>query len=154
MRCPFCGESDTAVKDSRVNEDEASIKRRRFCAGCGARFTTFERAELRHLMVLKRDGTKEAFDREKLARSIMTALRKRPYDPNQVERVISSLVRQFETRGEAEITTQTIGNIVLETLSGIDPVAYLRFASVYRDFSSVHDFVAFISSMGEEVEKD
>ena len=147
MKCPFCAAADTSVKDSRVSDDETNIKRRRVCAGCGGRFTTFERIELRQLMVLKRDGGKEPFDREKMTRSIMTALRKRPVDSNHIERFISALIRQLETRGEAEITTQTIGNTVLEALSSIDPLAYIRFASVYKDFGSVEDFVHFIHEM-------
>lgn len=150
MKCPFCGTSETSVKDSRVSEDESSIKRRRGCAGCGGRFTTFERVELRQIMVIKRDGTKEPFDREKMARSIMTALRKRPVDQGHMDRFISALVRQLETRGEAEITTQTIGNTVLDALASIDPVAYIRFASVYQEFTSVEDFIHFTNMMAKE----
>ncbi len=147
MRCPFCGALDTAVKDSRVSEDEASIRRRRFCGSCGARFTTYERVELRQIMVQKRDGALEPFDREKLTRSVRTALRKRPIDQNQMERIVSALIRQLETRGEAEITTQMIGQSVLDVLEGLDPVAYIRFASVYKEFDSIKDFKDFISEI-------
>lgn len=147
MRCPFCGALDTAVKDSRVSEDEASIRRRRFCGSCGARFTTYERVELRQIMVQKRDGALEPFDREKLTRSVRTALRKRPIDQNQMERIVSALIRQLETRGEAEITTHMIGQSVLDVLEGLDPVAYIRFASVYKEFDSIKDFKDFISGI-------
>ena len=147
MRCPFCGALDTAVKDSRVSEDEASIRRRRFCGSCGARFTTYERVELRQIMVQKRDGALEPFDREKLTRSVRTALRKRPIDQNQMERIVSALIRQLETRGEAEITTQMIGQSVLDVLEGLDPVAYIRCASVYKEFDSIKAFKDFISEI-------
>lgn len=147
MKCPFCGASDSSVKDSRVSDDESTIKRRRVCAACGARFTTFERVELRHLMVKKRDGSMEPFVREKLAHSLHMALRKRPVDSNQIDKLLSSLVRQFETRGEAEITTKAIGSMVLSSLSTIDSVAYIRFASVYHDFTNIHDFTTFIQGL-------
>ncbi len=147
MKCPFCGESDTSVKDSRTSDDEAHIKRRRSCSSCGGRFTTLERIELRQLMVIKRDGSREAFNRDKMMRSIMTALRKRPIDPGHVERFVNALIRQLETRGEAEITTQTVGSTILEALSSIDPVAYIRFASVYQDFGGIEDFTTFIHTM-------
>lgn len=153
MRCPFCSALDTAVKDSRVSEDETSIKRRRFCASCGARFTTHERVELRQIMVLKRDGTTEPFDPEKLTRSIRTALRKRPIDQHQIERIVNALIRQLESRGEAEITTHIIGQSILDSLEGLDPVAYVRFASVYKEFTSLDDFKVFMSKI-QEGEKD
>lgn len=146
MRCPFCNHPDTAVKDSRTTEDHASIRRRRFCGECGSRFTTFERIQLRDLMVLKKSGVRVPFDRDKLARSIETALHKRAIDPERTERVISSIVRQLETSGETEIPTTTIGDMALEALLNLDPVAYVRFASVYKEFSDVKDFVAFIKN--------
>jgi transcriptional repressor NrdR len=147
MKCPFCSASDSSVKDSRMSEDESTIKRRRVCAACGARFTTFERVELRHLMVKKRDGSLEPFIREKLMHSIQTALRKRPVDSNQIDKLLNSLIRQFETRGEAEITTKNIGNMVLSSLATVDIVAYIRFASVYQDFTSLDDFTSFIQEL-------
>lgn len=147
MKCPFCSASDSSVKDSRVSDDESTIKRRRVCAACGARFTTFERVELRHLMVKKRDGSLEPFIREKLAHSLQMALRKRPVDSNQIDKLLSSLIRQFETRGEAEITTKSIGNMVLSSLATIDTIAYIRFASVYHDFTNAKDFTTFIQEL-------
>lgn len=145
MRCPFCGHDDTQVKDSRPTEDNSAIRRRRFCTGCGARFTTFERVQLRELTVLKKNGQREAFDRDKLARSIMIALRKRPVDPDRVERVINGIVRRLESAGESEIRGETIGELVMEALAALDQVAYVRFASVYRNFREAKDFEAFIT---------
>ena len=140
MRCPFCGNEDTQVKDSRPTDDNAAIRRRRQCPNCGARFTTFERVQLRELTVVKKNGQREPFDREKLARSIYVALRKRPVEPERVERMINSLVRQLESSGETEIRTEQIGEEVMEALSILDQVAYIRFASVYRDFKDVDEF--------------
>lgn len=145
MRCPFCGHDDTQVKDSRPTEDNSAIRRRRFCTGCGARFTTFERVQLRELTVLKKNGHREVFDRDKLTRSIMIALRKRPVDPDRVERVINGIVRRLESAGESEIRGETIGELVMEALAALDQVAYVRFASVYRNFREAKDFEAFIT---------
>lgn len=147
MRCPFCGFDDTQVKDSRPSEDNAAIRRRRFCPKCDARFTTFERVQLRELIVLKNDGSKKPFDRDKLERSMRIALRKRPIDEEKLERVINTLVRQMETSGESEITTRNIGELVMKALFGLDHVAYVRYASVYRDFRTPEDFNEFVKSL-------
>lgn len=148
MRCPFCGSLDTQVKDSRPAED--AIRRRRVCADCAGRFTTFERVQLRDLVVLKRSGRKVAFDRDKLSRSIAVALRKRPVDPERVERLVSGIVRRLESAGEAEITSAEIGEAVMEGLKSIDDVAYVRFASVYKDFREARDFEAILGTLGED----
>ena len=140
MRCPFCAHEDSQVKDSRPSEDGASIRRRRQCEGCGARFTTFERVQLRDLVVVKSDGRRESFDREKIARSISVAVRKRPIDPPRIERLISGVQRQIETSGETEVTSTRIGELVMEGLKALDSVAYIRFASVYKDFAEAKDF--------------
>ena len=140
MRCPYCGSLDTQVKDSRPTEDSAAIRRRRICPDCGGRFTTFERVQLRELTVLKRSGRRVAFDRDKLARSIEVALRKRPVDPERVERLVSGLVRRLESMGESEISSEMIGERVMESLKQLDDVAYVRFASVYRNFREAKDF--------------
>ncbi len=145
MRCPFCGHDDTQVKDSRPTEDNSAIRRRRFCTGCGARFTTFERVQLRELTVLKKTGQREVFDRDKLSRSMMIALRKRPVDPDRVDRVINGIVRRLESAGESEIRGEAIGELVMEALSALDQVAYVRFASVYRNFREAKDFETFIT---------
>jgi len=148
MRCPFCGNEDTQVKDSRPTEDGAAIRRRRQCTNCAARFTTFERVQLRELTVVKGDGQREPFEREKLMRSMTIALRKRPVEPERVERVVNSIVRQLESSGESEIRSKTIGELVMDALRGLDQVAYVRFASVYRDFSETRDFEKFIGDLG------
>jgi len=140
MRCPYCACEDTQVKDSRPTEENASIRRRRVCPDCGGRFTTFERVQLRDLVVVKRSGRKVVFDRDKLLKSVEVALRKRPIEPERVERMVSGIVRQLESTGEAEIPSSTIGEFVMEGLRGLDPVAYVRFASVYRDFREAADF--------------
>lgn len=150
MRCPFCGHEDTQVKDSRPTEDNAAIRRRRFCPTCAARFTTFERVQLRELMVMKSNGDKEAFDRDKLMRSMKIALRKRPVEDDRIEQVLNSLVRQLEALGEAEVTTSKIGELVMETLRTLDHVAYVRYASVYRDFRSPGDFEEFVDTLKKE----
>ncbi len=144
MRCPFCRNDDTQVKDSRPTEDNSTIRRRRQCPNCGARFTTFERVHLRDLTVLKSNGQRETFDRDKLVRSMTIALRKRPVDPERVERVINSIVRRLESSGESEIPSKTIGELIMDALSSLDPVAYVRFASVYRNFREARDFGTFI----------
>ncbi len=154
MRCPFCGFDDTQVKDSRPTDDRSAIRRRRLCPNCAARFTTFERVQLRDLIVVKKNGKLEAFDRDKLARSIFTSLRKRPVDTEQVERVINSIVRQLESSGETEIETAMIGECVMAALATLDQVAYVRFASVYRDFREAKDFGEFIGRIGQEDSDD
>jgi transcriptional repressor NrdR len=150
MRCPFCGFDDTQVKDSRPTDDRSAIRRRRFCTNCAARFTTFERVQLRELTVVKKSGQREPFDREKLARSIYTALRKRPIEPERTERVINSIVRQLESAGETDVSTDQIGELVMAALANLDQVAYVRFASVYRDFREAKDFGEFIGGMPQE----
>src|SRR6202034_1058434 len=140
MRCPFCGFEDTQVKDSRPTDDRSAIRRRRFCTNCAARFTTFERVQLRELTVVKKDAGREPFDRDKLARSIRIAVRKRPIEPDRIERVINSIVRQLESSGETDIPSDMIGELVMESLASLDQVAYVRFASVYRNFREAKDF--------------
>jgi transcriptional repressor NrdR len=147
MRCPFCGESDTQVKDSRPTDDGSAIRRRRFCAGCGQRFTTVERVQLRELTVLKNDGRRVIFDRDKLARSIRVALNKRPVDEDRQERIVNGIVRKLEAAGEAEVKSDDIGEAVMDALKAVDAVAYVRFASVYRDFREAKDFEAFLGRM-------
>jgi transcriptional repressor NrdR len=149
VRCPFCGHDDTQVKDSRPTEDSAAIRRRRFCTSCGQRFTTIERVQLRELIVLKNDGRRVPFDRDKLARSIRIALRKRPIQEERIERIVNGIVRQLEASGETDIESKQIGELVMETLKEVDAVAYVRFASVYRDFREARDFEAFLGSLGE-----
>jgi len=150
LRCPFCGHEDTQVKDSRLSESGAAIRRRRFCASCGQRFTTIERVQLRELTVIKSDGRKVPFEREKIARSIRVALNKRPVDEERIERIVNGLVRQFEASGENEITSADVGEAVMETLKAVDAVAYVRFASVYRDFRETRDFETFLGGLGDE----
>lgn len=147
MKCPYCGSLDTQVKDSRPTDDSSSIRRRRVCPDCGGRFTTFERVQLRELIVLKRSGRRVAFDRDKLQRSVAVALRKRPFPPERVERLVNGLVRQIESLGENEVTSGQIGELVLEALKGLDAVAYVRFASVYRDFRETGDFAALLGEI-------
>jgi transcriptional repressor NrdR len=149
MRCPFCQNEDTQVKDSRPTEDSAAIRRRRQCDKCGSRFTTFERVQLRELVVLKRSGRRVPFDREKLERSVSVALRKRPIEDDQIQQMISGIVRKLESSGENEIPSGTIGEMVMESLAGVDPVAYVRYASVYRDFKETSDFADFIEEAGK-----
>ena len=149
MRCPFCGEADTQVKDSRPTEDGSAIRRRRFCGGCGQRFTTVERVQLRELVVVKADDRRVAFDREKLARSVRIAMRKRPFNEERIERIVNGIVRQLEASGETEVKSHDIGELVMETLKVVDMVAYVRFASVYRDFREAKDFENFLGDMSE-----
>jgi transcriptional repressor NrdR len=144
MRCPYCGFADTQVKDSRPAEDGASIRRRRQCPACGGRFTTFERVQLRELKVIKRDGVRELFDRDKLQRSVTIALRKRDVPEERIDHLISGIVRRLETSGETEISTSTVGQFVLDALGETDPVAFVRYASVYRDFREAEDFNRFV----------
>ncbi len=144
MRCPFCGHDETQVKDSRPTEDNSSIRRRRQCPACGARFTTFERVQLRELMVIKKDDSRTVFDREKLVRSINISCRKRPVNPDKIELITNSIQRRLESSGETEIPTKVIGELVMDALKELDRVAYLRFASVYKDFQETDDFRKFI----------
>ena len=147
MRCPFCGGVNTQVKDSRPSEDNTVIRRRRMCPDCDGRFTTFERIQLRELTVVKRSGRNEPFDRDKLARSVDVALRKRPVDPEKVEQAISGLVRQLESSGDMEIASEAIGKAVMALLREVDPVAFVRFASVYLDFGTIADFEALLDDL-------
>lgn len=149
MRCPFCGHEDSQVKDSRPTEDGAAIRRRRQCEGCAARFTTFERIQLRELYVLKSEEKREPFDREKLLRSVAIAARKRPIDPVRLEKLVSGIQRQLETQGENEVRSQRIGEMVMDGLRGLDSVAYIRFASVYKDFREARDFEEFAGTVNE-----
>lgn len=152
MRCPFCSNEDTQVKDSRPTEDNSAIRRRRQCPNCGARFTTFERVQLRELTVVKGSGKREAFDRDKLMRSMTIALQKRPVDAERVDRVINGLVRRLESSGESEIPSKLIGELVMDALATLDQVAYVRFASVYRNFREARDFEEFIGKLGTDNE--
>jgi len=147
MRCPYCGSNETQVKDSRPSEDGAAIRRRRLCADCGGRFTTFERVQLRELTVLKKSGRRVPFDRDKLMRSVQVALRKRPVEPERVERMVSGIVRQLENMGESEIPSSAIGHLVMEALKNLDDVAYVRFASVYKNFREAKDFEAVLGEL-------
>ena len=157
MRCPFCPSSETQVKDSRPTDDETAIRRRRVCPDCGGRFTTFERVQLKELTVLKRSGRRVPFDRDKLARSIGMALRKRPVEAGQIDRLISDIVRKLESKGDGEVTTREIGELAMEALKGLDGVGYVRFASVYRDFRDARDFEDVLDELagarGEEGER-
>jgi transcriptional repressor NrdR len=147
MRCPFCGHEDTQVKDSRPAEDGASIRRRRSCPACGNRFTTFERVQLRELTVIKTDGRRVPFDRDKLARSIRIALRKRPFDEERIERIVTGIQRRLEVEADSEVTSRRIGEVVLDTLRDVDQVAFIRFASVYRNFREARDFQAYLGAI-------
>jgi transcriptional repressor NrdR len=148
VRCPFCGELESQVKDSRPSEDGAAIRRRRLCPACGGRFTTFERVQLRELTIVKRSGRRAPFDREKLVRSISIALRKRPVDTERVERMVSGIVRQLESLGETELPSHVVGEMVMKALKALDEVAYVRYASVYRDFRETQDFARFLGEEG------
>ncbi len=154
MRCPYCANPDTQVKDSRPTEDNSAIRRRRFCSACGARFTTFERIQLRELTVIKKNGQRIPFDRDKIARSILTACRKRPVEEERIERIVNSIQRRLESMGEAEIASSSIGEMVMEALQGLDKVAYVRFASVYKNFREVKDFESFVDSISEPTKRD
>ena len=152
MRCPFCGNAETQVKDSRPTDDNAAIRRRRFCAACGARFTTFERVQLRELVVVKSDDEREPFDREKLLRSMRIALRKRPVEPERLERVVNSIVRQLESLGESELPAKQVGEYVMQALAELDQIAYVRYASVYKNFREVSDFNQFLGNLDAEID--
>ncbi|MBM3611974.1 MAG: transcriptional repressor NrdR [Alphaproteobacteria bacterium] len=154
MRCPFCGNTDTQVKDSRPAEDHVSIRRRRFCPACGGRFTTYERVQLRDLVVIKSNGRREDFDRSKLERSVRIALQKRPVEPERIDQMVSGIVRRLESMGETDISSKVIGEIVMEALARIDTVAYVRFASVYRNFQAADDFDRFVSELRPPVRDD
>jgi transcriptional repressor NrdR len=150
MRCPFCGSLDTQVKDSRPTDDSSAIRRRRVCPDCGGRFTTFERVQLRELMVVKRNGRRVPFDRDKLQRSVEVAIRKRPVEAERVERMINGIVRQLESVGDGEVTSEQVGEIVMEGLKGLDDVAYVRFASVYKNFREAKDFEQLLGTLSVE----
>ena len=154
MRCPSCGSLDTQVKDSRPTEDSAAIRRRRVCLSCNFRFTTFERVQLRELIVIKRNGRRVPFDRDKLLRSVQISLRKRPVEPERTDQMVSKIVRELESMGESEVSSETIGEIVMAYLRELDDVAYVRFASVYRNFREARDFEEFISDLAETNLKD
>lgn len=147
MKCPFCGKSGTIVKDSRTTDDNSAIRRRRECSECGSRFTTFERVQLRELIVVKKNGEKTTFDRDKLYRSIELAVRKRPISPERVDKLVNYIQRSFESSGESEITTEAIGEAVMDSLSRLDRIAYIRFASVYKDFKEIKDFEEFVETI-------
>ena len=147
MRCPFCGNVDTQVKDSRPAEDNVAIRRRRFCPSCNGRFTTYERVQLRDLVVVKTNGKREDFDRTKMERSIRIAMQKRPVEPERIDQMISGIVRRLESMGETDIPSKVIGEIVMETLARIDTVGYVRFASVYKNFQDADDFDKFVSEL-------
>ncbi len=151
MRCPYCGAENTQVKDSRPSEDNTTIRRRRICGDCGGRFTTFERIQLRELTRLKKSGRRVPFDRDKLARSVQVALRKRDVEPERVERLVSGIVRQLESRGEPEINADEIGKMAMKALRHLDDVAYVRFASVYQNFREAKDFSSFLHEMDDDV---
>lgn len=153
MKCPFCESEDTQVKDSRPTEDHAAIRRRRECAKCDARFTTFERVQLRDITVVKADGRRAPFEREKLMRSVRLPLQKRPVDPDTVERCVNQIVRELEQGGDADVPTKVIGEKVMQALAKIDPVAYVRYASIYKDFREVNDYNAFLASIEEIAKK-
>ena len=154
MRCPYCGHMDTQVKDSRPTDDNSAIRRRRSCPACSARFTTFERIQLRELTVVTKGGQRLPFDRDKIARSITTACRKRPVDEERIERVVNSIQRRLESMGESDIPSSVIGEMVMEALQGLDKVAYVRFASVYKNFREVKDFENFVETLAEPTTGD
>lgn len=154
MRCPFCGCEDTQVKDSRSAEDGSSIRRRRQCTACSGRFTTFERVQLREMIVVKSSGRKEIFDRDKLMRSVQISMRKRKVDQERVEQMVTGVVRRLEAMGETEIESKAIGELVMEGLAGLDDVAYVRYASVYKDFREARDFGEFIGELGDQEGED
>jgi transcriptional repressor NrdR len=152
MRCPFCNCEDTQVKDSRPSQEGAAIRRRRLCPGCEARFTTYERVQLRDLVVIKSDQSKQSFDREKLRRSIAISLRKRPIDQDAIDQIVSDIVGTLERKGEGEVTTVKIGEAVMDVLAELDQVAYIRFASVYRNFREAKDFGEFVGTLDQKID--
>jgi transcriptional repressor NrdR len=150
MRCPFCGHDETQVKDSRPSDDGMTIRRRRFCPACTQRFTTIERVQLRELVVVKADGRRVPFDRDKLVRSVRVAVRKRPVGEERLERIVNGIVRQLEASGESDVSSKQIGEAVMAALREVDEVAYVRFASVYRDFREAKDFETFLDKLGTQ----
>ncbi len=154
MRCPYCGSPDTQVKDSRPSEDNTAIRRRRVCPDCGGRFTTFERVQLRELTVIKKNGRRVPFDRDKLVRSVQVALRKRSVDPERVDRMVNGIVRRLESSGDPEVSSEAIGLLVLEGLRNLDEVAYVRFASVYRNFTDTEDFKSLLGELSGEAQAE
>ena len=154
MRCPFCGSAETQVRDSRPTEDNSAIRRRRLCMDCSQRFTTFERVQIRELNVVKKDGAREPLDREKLARSMAIALRKRPVEADRIDRVINGIIRRLESSGETEVASSTVGEMIMDALATLDQVAYVRFASVYRNFREARDFEDFVGSLSETGDGD
>eukprot|EP00439_Symbiodinium_sp_Y106_P089483 s1_g2019.t1 len=154
MRCPYCGNEDTQVKDSRPTEDNTAIRRRRFCPGCGGRFTTFERIQLRELTIVKSSGRRVPFDRDKLMRSVQVAMRKRPVEAERVERMVSGIVRRLESMGEPEIPSQVVGELIMEGLRSLDDIAYVRFASVYKNFREAKDFEEVLGELSGPGEGD
>lgn len=154
MRCPFCGNDDTQVKDSRPTEDNSAIRRRRFCPGCGARFTTFERVQLRELTVIKKSGRRVPFERDKLERSINLAMRKRPVERERIDRMINGIVRQLESMGDSEVASDRVGELIMDALRSLDTVAYVRFASVYRNFREAKDFEEFVGTIAKVEEEE
>ena len=154
MRCPYCMNADTQVKDSRPTEENTVIRRRRICADCGGRFTTFERIQLRELTLVKNTGRKVPFERDKLMRSVQVALRKRPVEPERIERMVSGIVRRLENLGETEVQAKVVGELVMEGLYALDQVAYVRFASVYRNFREAKDFEEFLGEMSGQPESE
>ncbi|MCA8835114.1 MAG: transcriptional regulator NrdR [Proteobacteria bacterium] len=154
MRCPFCTDKETQVKDSRPAEDHVSIRRRRYCPACGGRFTTYERVQLRDLVVIKKNGRREDFDRDKLERSVRVCMRKRPIEPDRVDQMISGIVRRLESLGDSDVESDTIGEIVMDALARIDTVAYVRFASVYKNFQKANDFEDFVHELRPKNDKD
>ena len=153
MKCPFCGHADTQVKDSRPSDDGSAIRRRRMCPACEGRFTTFERVQLRELVILKRNGRRTPFERDKLERSLGVALRKRPVQAEQIEQMVNRIVRQLESLGETEIPSSTVGDFIMKALKGVDEVAYVRYASVYKDFRHTGDFARFLDAEGLDEDK-
>ncbi len=154
MRCPFCGNLETQVKDSRPAEEHVAIRRRRFCAACNGRFTTYERVQLRDLVVIKSSGKREPFDRDKLERSVRIAMQKRPTDPERIDQMLSGVVRRLESMGDVDIPSRIIGEIVMEALARIDTVGYVRFASVYKNFQAVEDFDRFVSELRPQAQDE
>lgn len=154
MRCPYCGSDETQVKDSRPTEDNTAIRRRRFCPGCGGRFTTFERVQLRELTIVKTNGRRVPFDRDKLMRSVQVAMRKRPVEAERTERMVSGIVRRLESMGEAEVPSPVVGELVMEGLRSLDDVAYVRFASVYKNFREAKDFTEVLGELSSPEDED
>ncbi|MES2678201.1 MAG: transcriptional regulator NrdR [Pseudomonadota bacterium] len=152
MKCPFCGNLESQVRDSRISDDGEAVKRRRYCPDCDSRFTTFERVQLREIMVVKKNGDKKIFDSEKLKKSVEMAVRKRPVSPLQVDKLVNNIVKKLETEGDSEISSSKVGDMVLKALEGLDKVAFVRFASVYKNFEKTEDFREFIKKIAKSAE--